>query len=180
MALPDMLAYTISSTIDETYPFPTIGIGPRPNNAFLTPSAPQKNSYWFCVVDAQNPLTVVKDFVLPGASNTTVPAGLQQFMENTAYIVTLATQSLNVISLPQGPLYTFLVSHGAGRELQRLEQLNVTLGSGQNTNVSYVLSTQGGKFGYEQGSDRHPVRYAMSLKGGPPYSLCDAYTFQSS
>jgi hypothetical protein len=179
MALPEMLAYTISSTIDDSYPFPTIGIGPKPAYAVLGPSTPQKNSYWFCVLDAQNPLTKVTDFVLPGTSNTTVPAGLQQYMENPAYIVTLATQSLNVFNVPQGALYTFLVNHGAGRELQRLEQWNVTLGSGQSTNVSYVLSTQGGKFGYEQGSERHPVRYMMSLKGGPPYTLCDAYTFLS-
>lgn len=172
-----MLAYSIYGTFNDNRP--QIVIGPNPR-AHLYPANAQDDSMWFCVLDANNPTGQrVNEFVVPGSRNTEVPPGLQQYIANPGYIVTLATQTLRASSVPQGALYAFLAQYGAGRELQRLEQFNTARGCGQNDFVSYVLSTQGGAYGYEQASDTSPVRYAMSLKGGPPYTLCDAYTFQA-
>jgi hypothetical protein len=178
MDMLPMLALTITGTLNSAA-IPEISIGQGPGHAVLTPARPVNNSYWFCILDARNPTTKVAEFVVPGASNSAVPPGLDQYMSNPAYIVTLVTQNLNVMSVPQGDLYAYLTKHGAGRELQRLEQLNTTLGCAQIAGVSYVLTTQGGStFGYEQGSETQRVRYLMSLmQNGLSYSLCDAYTF---
>jgi hypothetical protein len=172
-----MLAYSIFSSYEAGSIAPQILVGPTPGVKF-TPNNPQENSYWFNAINAQN-LQSVYNYVQAGTNNTAVPPGLEQYISNQAYIVTLATQSLFAFSVPQGPLYAFLAKYGAGRELQRLEQMNTTRGCGQNERVSYVLTTQGGTFGYEQASDVYPVRYMMSLVGGGPYTLCDAYTFTS-
>jgi hypothetical protein len=182
MDMPPMLAYTITSTLNSAA-LPQISIGQGPGSTLLTPANPVNNSYWFCILNAQSPTTKVAELVVPGSNNSAVPAGLDQYMSKPAYIIALVTQNLNVASVPQGAFYTYLTTHGAGRELQRLEQLNTTLGCGQITGVSYVLTTQGGStFGYEQGSETQRVRYLMSLMQGPgpngqTYSLCDAYTF---
>lgn len=173
-----MVAYSIFSSYLSGSVVPQVLLGPNPDATF-TPNNAQDDSYWFLAIDAQNPIKSVYNFVLSGASNTTVPAGLEQYISNPAYIVTLATQALRATSVPQGPLFAFLKKYGAGRELDRLEQMNTTRGCGQNEYVSYVLTTQGGTFGYEQASDVHPVRYMMSLTDGPPYSLCDAYTYKT-
>jgi hypothetical protein len=81
------------------------------------------------------------------------------------------------------------VTYGAGRELQKLEQLNATLGCGSYGNVAYILTGQGGPRGgnnpplpsYEAGSWNNAVVFEMSLmpqmNGQPPYVLCDSYTF---
>lgn len=172
-----MLAYSIYGTFGDNQP--QIVIGPNPR-ALLFPANAQDDSMWFCVLDANDSTGPrVADYVVPGNRNTEVPAGLQQYISSANYIVTLATQTLRASNVPQGALYTFLAQYGAGRELQRLEQFNTARGCGQNDFVSYVMSTQGGAYGYEQASDTNPVRYAMSLRGGPPYTLCDAYTFQA-
>ena len=178
--LPAMLAYTITSPLrtSDIPPAPHITIGQSPGMTTLTPANPVPNSYWFCIIDATNPTQKADEFVVPASNNSVVPNGLDKYMTNPAYIIALATQSLNLVSVPQGALYAYLKSHGAGRELDRLEQLNVTHGCGQSTIVSYVLTTQGGSnFGYEQGSETQRVRYLMSLKGGGRYTLCEAYTF---
>jgi hypothetical protein len=83
-------------------------------------------------------------------------------------------------------LYDYLAAHGAGRELQRLEQLNMHSQCGTITPLSYALIGQGGPPNtasprYEQGSTFNPVLMLLSLmplpNGAPPYSFCDSYTF---
>ena len=67
---------------------------------------------------------------MPGIQNSTVPAGLDAYMSKPGYLFALVTQYLSTLHVPQGELYDYLVSHGAGRELQRLEQINTSLGCG--------------------------------------------------
>jgi len=182
MAMPPMLAYTISGTYASTS-IPTISIGQGPSHVYLKPDNPVQNGYWFCILNAQNPTVKAAEIIVPGTSNHAVPAGLDQYMSNPGYIITLVTQNLSVNYLPQGDFYNYLANHGAGRQLQRLEQLNTSLGCGVITGVSYVLTVMGGSnYGYEQGSETQRVRYLMSLMegpNGPPFSLCDSYTFNT-
>jgi hypothetical protein len=181
----DMLAATLAYTITSpdgvgVPPYPQITVGQAPNLVTLSPKSPVPNSYWFCVLDATNPTTKVIEFVVPASQNTVVPNGLDAYMSSPKFIIGLATHSLGVHQVPQGNLYTYLKAHGAGRELDRLEQLNVTWMCGDAGIVSYVLTTQGGSnFGYELGTTGQRARYLMSLTsgGGSYYSLCDAYTF---
>jgi hypothetical protein len=175
---PTMLAYNLTSTLNTTF-VPTIGIGQGTDHQLLTPGAPLDNSYWFCILDAKNPYQKVNELIVPGANNSVVPPALDAYMKNPSVIVALLTQNLRCTQVPQGALYNLLVSHGAGRELQRLEQLNATRGCGSAFSVSYVLTTQGGaNFGYEKGSETERVRYLMSLMSNfGVYTLCDTYTF---
>src|SRR6185369_4176224 len=97
----------------------------------------------------------------------------------------------------QGPLYDFLATYGAGRELQRLEQIqavgNVLMCSGYG-NASYCLTSLCGPRGgplpppaaYEISGtydSNLPAILLLSLMaasgGGPPYSIMDAYTWTS-
>ena len=84
------------------------------------------------------------------------------------------------------------MKYGAGRQLQKLEQINAVLSCGSYGRMTYVLSGQCGprKPGepvppsYEMGSYTSvQAMLLMSLMtqpdGKPPYSLCDSYTFKS-
>ena len=51
-------------------------------------------------------------------------------MNDPEYIFAVATQYLSTLHVPQGDFYDFLAKYGAGRELQRLEQINTVLGCG--------------------------------------------------
>jgi hypothetical protein len=107
-------------------------------------------------------------------------------MSNPAYLFAVVTQYLSTLHVPQGDFYDYLVAHGAGRELQRLEQINTSLGCGTISRLSYMLTGQGGppnsgSPAYEIGSSGQPVKLLMSLmpqpNGQPPYSICNSYTF---
>jgi hypothetical protein len=180
MSMPPMLAYTITGSLSSgIMPQIVIGQGPR---TYLKPDAPADDSYWFCILDAKNPTSKVKEFVVPGSSNAAVPNGLDTYMSNPAYIIALATQYLSTLHVPQGAFYNYLAQHGAARELQRLEQLNTSLGCGSISRMSYILTVQGGNsFGYEVGETRYAAQLLKSLmpgpNGQPPYSICDSYTF---
>jgi len=58
----------------------------------------------------------------------------------------------NTLHVPQGPFYDFLAKYGAGRELQKLEQLNAVLSCGSYGRMNY-------------GPDR-PVRPARIRQAG--------------
>jgi hypothetical protein len=91
--------------------------------------------------------------------------------------------------VPQGALYAYLAQHGAGRALQRLEQVNSSMGCGYFGRMSYTLIGQGGpRVGpnppppsYDAESIQHGTLITMSLmpqmNGQPPYSICDCNTF---
>jgi hypothetical protein len=187
-SMPPMLAYSIKSGLMPTY-YPQAIVGQGTSRKSFYPNNPQNDMYWFYFLDAANPDTKVYDVVIPGSSNSSVPAGLDTYMNNPGLLFGVVTYCLETIHVPQGPLYSFLATYGAGRELQKLEQLNVTIGCGSYGNVSYVLIGQGGPRGgplppppsYELGSFTHDVVLQLSLmpqmNGQPPYSLCDSYTF---
>ena len=101
----------------------------------------------------------------------------------------MVTQTLLNSSVPQGAAYGYLATHGAGRELQKLEQVSshTQTGYGLFTRVSYILTGQCGptvNVAYERSSFTDAALLLMSLmplpNGQPPYSICDSYTFVTS
>ena len=179
--MPPMLAYTILGSFASGLA-PRIVIGQGQTKRWLSPASPQDNSYWIAILDANNPGNKVQEFV--AQDNTNVPPGLDQYMSNPAYIFALVTQYLSTLSVPQGDFYDYLVAHGAGRELQRLEQVNTSLGCGSVSRMSYALTGQCGSnppIAYERGATSGAVEILMSLmplpSGQPPYTICDSYTF---
>jgi hypothetical protein len=192
MPMKHMLAFTIQPSVyTSNKPFIDIDVGR--NRTGLAPATAQDDSYWICIIDAKNPRVKVKDWTIPGAQNSTVPAGIDTYMNDPEYIFVVATQTLSTLHVPQGAFFDFLTKYGASRELQKLEQLNVVLGCGSYSNVSYALTGQcgprGGKLpppiSYEKGSiyGNYSALMMMSLmpgpNGAPPYALCDNYTWTS-
>jgi hypothetical protein len=152
-----------------------------------------KEYYWIAILDANQPGRLVTDFLIPGSSNSTVPAGLDVYMSSPRNLFVVATKQLNLQNVPKGDWYDYLVKYGAGSELQRLEQLSTTLQSGVIAFVGYVLTGSGGPRGrsnipppsYELSNiTESPTILALSLipmpGGQPPYSLIDSYTFDTS
>jgi hypothetical protein len=180
MAMPPMLAYSI-----QTDP-PLVRVGLGTDMAHIRPDNPQQNSYWIAFLSAQNPKQKVKEWVIPASQNSTVPAGIENFMNNPAYIFALATQGLATMQLPQGDFYNFLVKYGAGPKLQRMEQRIQMMGCGAFGATRYVLTGNcgprgPGSIGYEAGYDDDGF-LLMSLmpmpNGQPPYGICNSYTFK--
>jgi hypothetical protein len=181
-----MLAYTIRSPI-QTGATPWIRVGQGNSAQVVRPDqTPADNSYWFVILDANKPATKVKDWVVPGLNNTMLPSDIAQYMSNPGYLFAVVTQVLANSSVPQGAFYGYLASHGAGRELQKLEQVssNTQTGYGLFTRVSYILTGQCGptiNVAYERSSFTDAALLLMSLmplpNGQPPYSICDSYTF---
>jgi hypothetical protein len=182
--MPPMLAYTIQGSL-YSGAVPRITIGQRQGKKTLSPQNPTDDSYWIAILDANNPTNKVQEFVVPGSSNSAVPSGLDTYMSNPAYLFAVVTQYLSTLHLPQGAFYSYLAAHGAGRQLQRLEQLATSLGCGVISYMSYALTGQcgppNGTVAYENSSTAGPAMIVMSLmpqaNGQPPYSLCDSYTF---
>jgi hypothetical protein len=184
--MPPMLAYTIRSPI-QTGAQPWIRVGQGNSAQVVTPNqTPAANSYWIVILDANKPATKVQEWVVPGMNNTAVPSNLDQYMSNPGYLFAVVTQVLANSSVPQGAFYDYLAAHGAGRELQKLEQVSshTQTGYGLFTNVSYILTGQCGQTGspaYELGSFTDAALLLMSLmplpNGQPPYTICDSYTF---
>ena len=182
------LPYTITSSATQ-HVRPTICIGASPGGTYLHPDAPQDDSYWIVILDAKNPKQKVKEWVVPGQNNTSVPAGIDTYMNSADYIFAVVTQSLRTYQVPQGDFYNFLAKYGAGGELQKLEQLYATLSYGTYGQVSYVLTGGCGPRtpvpppSYEVGSyHAYPALLLMSLEsmpnGGPPYGITEKYTWK--
>ena len=184
--MPPMLAYTIRSPI-QTGATPWIRVGQGNSAQVVRPNqTPADNGYWIVILDANQPATKVQEWVVPGLNNTTVPSNLDQYMSNPGYLFAVVTQVLANSSVPQGAFYDYLAAHGAGRELQKLEQVSshTQTGYGLFTSVSYILTGQcgpTGNVGYETSSFTNAALLLMSLmplpNGQPPYSICDSYTF---
>lgn len=181
--MPPMLAYTIRSPI-QSGGTPFIRIGQGPSAQVVTPSQPKDQSYWIVILDANKPATKVHEWVVQ--NNTTVPSDLDQYMSNPGYLFAVVTQVLGNSQVPQGDFYAYLTAHGAGRELQKLEQISshTQTGYGLFSTVSYILTGQCGPTGnaaYERSSFTDAALLLMSLmpqaNGQPPYSICDSYTF---
>lgn len=190
MTMPNMLAYTIQSSL-YSGGRPSIIVDYGKNATLMVPDKPQDDSYWIVFLNAKNPREKVKEWVVPGQNNSAVPPGIDTYMNDPDYIFTVATQFLSTLHVPQGPFYDFLAKYGAGRALQRLEQMSTVLSCGSYSHMAYILTGQGGPRGpklppplsYELSSTSPavPALLLMSLmpmpNGGPPYSICDSYTF---
>jgi hypothetical protein len=192
MTMQNMLAYTVRSSLyqgNANTPYLVVGYGRDATG--MNPANPQDDSYWLVIINAKNPREKVKEWIIPGTQNSSVPSGADTYMNDPDYIFALATQYLSTLHVPQGALYDFLVKYGAGRELQKLEQVNSVLGCGSYGRMSYVLT---GQCGPRDPKNPAPTSYEastyygtnaamilMSLmpmpNGGPPYSLCNSYTF---
>jgi hypothetical protein len=188
MHMPPMLAYTVRPSIfTNNKPYLDIGVG---RGTQMAPDKQQEDSYWICIFDAMNPRQKVKDWVLPGSQNSTVPAGIDTYMNNPNYLFAVATQTLSTLHVPQGALFEFFTKYGAGRELQKLEQLNAVLSCGYYGHVSYALTGQCGPReagkptppSYERGEYTGGAALLMmslmpSMSGAPPGAICDSYTW---
>jgi hypothetical protein len=96
------------------------------------------NCYWYVVIDRTN-LNVVANFNTKDNSN--VPSQLAPYQGNSQYIMILSTQGLGTMFLPQGALYNFLVSEGAGSQLNRAEQIFEALNCGYWGYLNYCFVT---------------------------------------
>lgn len=187
MDMKNMLALSINSYVTQGGA-PNVSIGQGRTKVYIqAPTNVPDNAYWIVFLDVNNPQNKVKDFIIPGGSNSAVPAGLDAYMSNAQYIYVLMTKSLITYSVPQGDFYDYLVKYGAGRELQRLEQINSVFGCGAFGHVSYILTGQGGPRGsginppsYEVGGTTSSLLLLSVMaqpNGKPPYVLCNNYTF---
>jgi len=111
-----------------------ISIGP--NKLFL--SCATTNLYWAVVVDRTN-LNVVANFNF--SNNSNVPPQLAPYQGNAQYMLILSTMRVLSTNLPVGNFYNFLVASGAGKELQRIEQIYAALNCSNWGNMGYVLVT---------------------------------------
>ena len=183
MAMPPMLAYTLRAPIQAGAGTALIKIGQGSSVQTLTPNGAKDMTYWIVILDANKPASIVQQWVTQDNKNP--PSNIDNWMKNPAYLFAVVTQVLGSGQVPQGPLYDYLTAHGAGRELQKLEQISTyTLPPyGLFGRVSYILTGQCGPGGiaYERGSFTEPGVLEMSLmpqmNGQPPYSICDSYTF---
>jgi hypothetical protein len=191
MPMPPMLAYTIRSSY-ATGEAPHIVIDVGKNQIKIAPANPKPGSYWYVFLDVNNPKVKAKEYVVHGAQHSTVPPGLDADMSNPNYIFAVATHSLPIPWIPQGPLYDLFAKFGASRELQKLEQFNATIPCGGFNTLSYVFTSLGGPrtppnpppASYELGrTDEIPAVLMMSLmaqaNGKGPYSIMDSYTWTS-
>ncbi len=186
-SMPPMLGYTVLGSLNSPA-YPLIRISQAIHSVTtIKPATPQDDSYWFVILDANNPVNKVKEWIVPAnTGNTAVPSGLDTYMSNPAYLFAVVTQSISNAYVPQGDLYDYLAAHGAGRELQRLEALNTHSGCGMAGRASYLLTGLGGPPNtigttYEVASVNYSALLVMSLmpqpNGKPPYSICNSYTF---
>ena len=182
--MPPMLAYTLRAPIQTNAGYALIRIGQGSSAQVLTPNQPKDMTYWFVILDANKPASIVQQWVVQ--DNKTVPSNLDNYMTNPGYLFAVVTQVLGSGQVPQGPLYAYLAAHGAGRELQKLEQLSTYTAPpyGLFARMSYILTGQCGptiNIAYERSSYTEPAVLELSLmpqaNGQPPYSLCDSYTF---
>ena len=150
MNMPNMLAYTIQSSL-YAGGVPSLIVGYGKNGTGMRPDHPQDDSYWIVMLDAKNPRVKVKEWVVPGSNNSTIPSGLDTYMNDPDYIFVVATQYVSTLHVPQGAFYDFLVKYGAGRALQRLEQISTVLSCGSYSHMAYILTGQGGH--------EHPVSH---------------------
>lgn len=192
MNMPNMLAYTIQSTLYSGGK-PSVIVGAGRDATSMAPATAQDDSYWIVIINAKNPREKVKDWIVPGSSNSTIPPGIDTYMSDPDYLFAVATNYLSTLHVPQGAFYNFLVTYGAGRALQKLEQVNTVLSCGNYSRMSYILTGNCGPRGpkivppasYELSTfaGSIPALLLMSLMPGPggvpPYSICDSYTFHT-
>lgn len=185
--MQNMLAYTIRGGINDG-DYPQIFIGQGPSKKVHVPANRINDSYWFYFLDRSNPVNVTYETTVPASNNSSIPSGLMTYMDNPDLLFGVVTQYLSTLHVPQGDLYDLFVKYGASRSLQRLEQVNTSMGCGYFGRMSYALIGQCGPRGsglppasYDAADIRHGALLTVSLMPGaggkPPYSICDCNTF---
>jgi hypothetical protein len=182
-----LLPYTVKAGISSSVA-PVVSVGVGASQQRFNPNQPTDDSYWWYFLD-NSTQKLLYSVLVPGSSNSTIPSGVDAYMSNPSVLFGIVTQNLSMLHVPQGDLYNYLASYGASDALNKLEQLNVTLGCGYFGWVSYVLAGQGGPVGgpnpappsYEESSFVEDAVLQVSLmsmpNGQPPYSLIDEYSF---
>lgn len=96
--------------------------------------------YW--VLDRYNPTAkpLFEYFQVAEGAMDQVPPGIEEYVDDD-YIIIVCSQSLFVTQVPQGDLYNFLVSIGAGSQLEMLEQINTYYACGFTGRIAYNLIT---------------------------------------
>ena len=116
-----MLAYTIRSPI-QSGAIPFIRIGQGQTAQTVTPNQPADLSYWIVILDANKPATKVQEWVVQRQHHG--PRQSRSVHEQPGVSLAVVTQVLANGQVPQGAFYDYLAAHGAGRELQKLEQIS--------------------------------------------------------
>ncbi len=127
---------TALSRFPNTYPNTVLAIG---NSAYY----PQIGTnfdlpiFWYVIVDLQDNLNVVVN--VTSQDNTTLPPQVTPYVNNPRYFLFFIGNSQPTYNLPQGTLYSTLLSIGSDTGLQVLEQIAEQIGTGAILNFSYVL-----------------------------------------
>lgn len=93
---------------------------------------------YIAVFDRKNP-TAGPVFQANAPDNTTVPAGLDQYL-TTDYMFFWASAAY-VTAMPQGALFDMLAKNGGGGQLQRMETLSTKFACGINGCLVYLLAS---------------------------------------
>jgi hypothetical protein len=132
---PAIVPMTIAAPLQQNYQ-QGIYIGNRPNvQVFNIPNA-GGNQIWLSVFDRR---TLKQVFSSSSSNTSTVPAGIQQYVGDSNYMLVVASYDLHSDNLPQGDLYNLLVSNGSGSQLTRLEQINEQMSCGEIGHIAYIL-----------------------------------------
>ena len=96
--------------------------------------------YW--VLDRYNPTSapLFEYFQEATGAMDQVPPGIDKYVDDD-YIIIVCSQTLFVTQVPQGDLYKFLISIGAGSQLEMLEQINTYYACGFTGRIAYTLIT---------------------------------------
>lgn len=98
----------------------------------------QERAYWFSVYDRYT-LQQVYSYVQAATVNT-VPADLAGKFNTNQYFFVMATRTMYAWYIPNGPLYSFLVQHGAGKALKTLSQALMQIGCGSLDVTTYAMA----------------------------------------
>jgi phospholipase C len=103
------------------------------------PNQQPQNVYWALVVDRTTPtLQVVANFTF--TDNNNAPAQLNNYNNNSNYLLILTTRFLQTSHIPAGAFYDYLVSQfKAGAALQRIEQIWGAMQSSAYNYLSYTI-----------------------------------------
>jgi hypothetical protein len=107
-------------------------------NSIHPANTQMSNCYWAVVVSRKD-LSVLVNITFQ--SNSTIPSEFTGYAGNDDYVLILTTISLGSDNLPTGAFYNFLIQHGAGKELKRLEQIYAALNCGSIGSMGYSLVT---------------------------------------
>jgi hypothetical protein len=122
---------SVMGTQPAQYPGAIIAVG----NNRLTQQLTNDQGYWFVVLDASN-LAVVYNAVQQ--SGSTVP---NFGVSGPGYLLVVATLGVSFDNQPQGALFKFLMSNGAGADLLAIEQLADQVGCGSISGFCYTFVT---------------------------------------